>query len=1124
MSDEESGGVRGLRAWAAEATARADEVVRRVSQEPLTAEDFDGPVAELRRLRGLLDHDVATLGRVTLSLGALLAMRHVSGQGEPGDRAEAGRLLEEVRDPTAPAGTAVTEEGRRWAALFLLTLTGHAVPGARGSAPDFWPVFDGSMRTLPVDVNAEAAKAAALAAEVRELSVPPEDQERLRQMHDVLSYASRTDFSDPATLVSMLPADFPFTDQLRMLMNVLTTLPDAPAPAPHGEGGDDGGDGGGEGGGDGGKAGGEGGGEGEGSGAGQARVPDADHTVTGAWLAGLLGTAEALKSGDPEAVGRLLQRLAGDLDRLPDGHGRAPEIEQVMRLVMQTSEPLGGSRSDGDVARDQWKAVSEHYGRLAADDPAAARLTLALRVMNLLNRIQAAEEGEHREELPALLAELEALERSVPEEHPFRSLVVLAYGNALAQHGHHTRDRETTERGLALQQQALASPTIRELGLPAALLTSAEEALQAVRAVLGESVDLMPAPTPLPPDASTETRYLAGLSATLRHSMSHDPADLDFAIDALEQVRERVRQGRSPQLAARALWQLAENHRVRLRRTEDEADRRAATDAALESLQALAGDVVLQTGPDHGLLAARSGADRGVRAAVWAASQGRVEAAVAALELGRALVLRAAATSRAVPELLEARGHHELAEAWRAAGGTPQPRSDAPPRELPGSLRRRALAALGHRDPNGVLFRTPTVGELKAGVARGGADALVYLLPGEGDTPGTAIVVGPDVGTGVRALPLLSEERSGPLERYVDATAAHQRRPSDTAAAQAWEEALAELCDWATEAVIGPVMTGVAQRLAADGNRRRDRTGPPRIVLVPCGRLGIVPWHAARLPAGAPHDYVCQAMVISYAASGRQFLGTVRRGRRAPDTAPVLVADPTISLSFAELEVAALQQSLYPRARLYGEFYEPPAEPAGEGTPDDLLDALAGAPSLLHLACHGSAGTSPTESALRLASPTAAEGADAAEPDPALLTVTRLLSRPPAGQDADDGPLVVLSACQTDLTRRDHDEALTLTTAFVASGARDVVGSRWTTRDSASALMMAVFHHYLAVDGLSPVDALRAAQLWMLDPDRKNPGSLRGRLLDELAKGPRLDRLASWAAFIHQGHPGPSGT
>ncbi|MGO4430735.1 CHAT domain-containing protein, partial [Streptomyces sp. MCAF7] len=129
-----------------------------------------------------------------------------------------------------------------------------------------------------------------------------------------------------------------------------------------------------------------------------------------------------------------------------------------------------------------------------------------------------------------------------------------------------------------------------------------------------------------------------------------------------------------------------------------------------------------------------------------------------------------------------------------------------------------------------------------------------------------------------------------------------------------------------------------------------------------------------------------------------------------------------------------------------------------------------------------------------------------AAPDRGMLTVTRLLDRPWQEQPGAPGPLVVLSACETDLSTRDHDEALTLTTAFVSGGARNVVGSRWTAQDGASALMMAVFHHYLTVEGQGPADALRAAQLWMLDPGRENPGSLTGALLREIRR-PGLERL-----------------
>ncbi|WP_338001645.1 CHAT domain-containing protein [Streptomyces naphthomycinicus] len=120
------------------------------------------------------------------------------------------------------------------------------------------------------------------------------------------------------------------------------------------------------------------------------------------------------------------------------------------------------------------------------------------------------------------------------------------------------------------------------------------------------------------------------------------------------------------------------------------------------------------------------------------------------------------------------------------------------------------------------------------------------------------------------------------------------------------------------------------------------------------------------------------------------------------------------------------------------------------------------------------------------------------------------------------GPLVVLSACETDLSTGHHDEALTLATALVTRGAADVVGSRWAVRDGPTAVMMAVFHHHLTTGGLAPPDALRAAQLWMLDPRRTLPFPLDGPLRHEAAR-PDLHHLQHWAAFTHQGNPAPSG-
>lgn len=205
-------------------------------------------------------------------------------------------------------------------------------------------------------------------------------------------------------------------------------------------------------------------------------------------------------------------------------------------------------------------------------------------------------------------------------------------------------------------------------------------------------------------------------------------------------------------------------------------------------------------------------------------------------------------------------------------------------------------------------------------------------------------------------------------------------------------------------------------------------------------------------------------------------------------------------------------------------MFEVPEDELLPGTPDEVLGFLTHGASLLHVASHGSAGVRPTVSALHLAAGPAGEPPLEAEgTDPGDLTVTRLLDQPVRRQATADGPLVVLSACRTDLSTRDHDEALTLTTAFVSGGARDVVGSRWAADDGTAALLMAVFHHCLNAEGLSPVDALRAAQLWMLDPGRENPGSLSGVLLRQ-AERTDLDRVPLWAAFIHQGHPGPAGT
>jgi CHAT domain-containing protein len=97
----------------------------------------------------------------------------------------------------------------------------------------------------------------------------------------------------------------------------------------------------------------------------------------------------------------------------------------------------------------------------------------------------------------------------------------------------------------------------------------------------------------------------------------------------------------------------------------------------------------------------------------------------------------------------------------------------------------------------------------------------------------------------------------------------------------------------------------------------------------------------------------------------------------------------------------------------------------------------------------------------------------------------------------------------------DYDEALTLGTAFAATGAASVVGTRWLVPDARTALLMFMFHHHLA-SGHSAGDALRLAQLWMLDPDRAALPEMPKTFADEVSRED-LGDPASWAGFIHMG-------
>jgi CHAT domain-containing protein/Tfp pilus assembly protein PilF len=77
--------------------------------------------------------------------------------------------------------------------------------------------------------------------------------------------------------------------------------------------------------------------------------------------------------------------------------------------------------------------------------------------------------------------------------------------------------------------------------------------------------------------------------------------------------------------------------------------------------------------------------------------------------------------------------------------------------------------------------------------------------------------------------------------------------------------------------------------------------------------------------------------------------------------------------------------------------------------------------------------------------------------------------------------LVVLSACQTGIGKQIRGEGLVgLTRGFIYAGAARVVASLWRVDDEATAELMKHFYHYLLLKGLPAPEALRKAQIDMI--------------------------------------------
>ncbi|MGM9333150.1 CHAT domain-containing protein [Streptomyces murinus] len=923
-------------------------------------------------------------------------------------------------------------------------------------------------------------------------------------------------------------------------------------------------------------------------------------------IAALLHTTLAARSGDMEGFREALRLMhEAYTDGELDSRTHREWLRTIVPGVLAAAFLTGGSLQDEDMSRTLLEA--QRWDEDPEDGNLAASLRMCGEVTRLQGRLTAAldsGDGDAVEDIIEALCELELDEAFEGAEEWTGVLAGFVLGYAYLGRvvlAASAEDRTEHLRAAAHHLQRAVETSV-DVPVLRGLLDSSWAGLIALTAIaesdpsrIAEGVRRTRKALDNPgftPGVRPWARGGIAIALDTLHQLTGDREPLDEAIAELTRGLAELPDGMPN--GARLTWDLAA---LRAKRATlgpggaDAGELRAAVGLARASLRLAADDVLLQQGAHRGLRIARGAADRGRSAAFWALRAGLTEEAMACLEEGRSLVLGAAAVSAGVADRLAALGETRLAERWRAAAdgspdraddrsllelsaagtGLPGVLRDRSPLEvlaaagagtpdLPGDLRRRSLDALrGHGDDTDAQSVPAAGSDLRAGLAKTGADALLYLVPGVAGTDGAVLVVTRDGPAEALPLPGLAPAGRAPVAEYLEAGGHRQRletaaldrpdtvNPRDTGRAERrWLGALNGMCAWAGE-VLGPVLDhlGVWDRAlgeagllgALGGTSAGASAGAPggafgeagaavraadtravRLVLVPCGELGVVPWQAAVLTPpsayGVPRPVrACEVAVLTHAASGREFLRAAARRRMPPAERPALVFHGTDDLEWAEDEIETLAEVHYPDAVIH----RPDEDPATPETVLALLGGRADTPaSLVHIACHGLAGPDPTRSALHLAAPTGAATGGA-------LTLSTLLETPAEG-DAfrSAGPLVVCGGCETDLTTRDHDEALTVTSVMVHRLAADAVGSRWKVDDMRSEVLMLVLHDALA-RGLAPPDALRAAQRWMLTAPGERPPvrALKHVSARRLAEDFR-ERPDTWAAFVHHGNPAPA--
>jgi hypothetical protein len=483
------------------------------------------------------------------------------------------------------------------------------------------------------------------------------------------------------------------------------------------------------------------------------------------------------------------------------------------------------------------------------------------------------------------------------------------------------------------------------------------------------------------------------------------------------------------------------------------------------------------------------------------ARAGQLRQAVEVLEGGRARSLaEVLSVQKGLDSLVDSAERDKLERAWYQVRDAESEYSHVGLERRPEAEKKLVLARHGHyvllREQFPQFFLTPAFAEIHDAAEDG---PIVYLLStsagslalivryGDEGTQGDVEAVWLDsMSTGELRKMLLGDEDSLVKGGYLGTYSRWRRDSRNPVRRLAWKLTLDQVTRQLWGLLVGPVVDHLTGAFYTSGRTTADQApehlggnGALSAKFVPLGWLSLLPLHAAwtdalEMPGG--RYYALDAVSFVYVPSARALITARRLAQNVLPDHLLLVVEP-IPVAASRLPHAT-EEAMQVLTTWGDEKHI--TRWRASATYEEVHEQLSEA-TVFHFDGHAFAGWGePLAGGL-------------------LLANNRILSVADLQRMQLEMRLAVLSACETGVVGTNlPDEVIGLPSALIQAGTAGVVASLWSVTDQSTALLMAAFYKYWKQEGLTPVAALRQAQL-------------------ELRQNPDFGHPFYWAAFTYTG-------